>query len=274
MPGDGATPLGGEYAGQLLRPGWLPRAIRDHVRADRRRLLVIHVPKTGGSSLRVMFEEHVPPERTFVSTGAHEWVGRSAADLSPMQLFVGHQFLEPLYQFPEDEWVTALAVRDPLAWWRSWYKYHRRQDDLAPGPATMPQTFGAFVDANSDLELSNPQASWLLARTRVMFDNPRSRADRITDTGIRRHGDTGPTMDLLDPLLDRVTALGTTEQLVDVYRTACRAMGWEPSFDVAPRENRTRRSEDVLVLTPAQEDRLLGLNRIDAWMVERAAARQ
>ncbi len=273
MTAERAAPLVNDYAGQLLRPGWLPKSIPDRAPADRRRLLVIHIPKTGGSSLRVMFEGHVPPEETFLSTGAHEWVGRSVADLRSVRLFIGHQFLEPLYQFPQDDWVTALAVREPIAWWRSWYKFWRRRDANSAGPPTMPATFGAFIDSSSDPDLSNPQASWLMARTRVMFDNPHSRADRLTDTGMHLHGDTGPTMELLDRLLDRVTALGTTEHLVDVYRTACRAMDWEPSFEVAAHENRAGLAGSALDLTSAQEERLLGLNHIDAWMVQRAVGR-
>ncbi len=264
-----ATRPAGEYAGQLLRPGWLPKSVGALARTDRR-LLLIHVPKTGGSSLRTMFESHVPPEEVFLSTGAHEWVERSVADLRPKRLFVGHQFLEPLYLFPQDEWVSALVVRDPLGWWRSWYKYGRRRGDRDPAWPQLPRTFGAFVDASSDLELSNPQTSWLLARTRVMFDSPHARKDRLADTATRRHDDVGPTMELLDSLLSRVTALGTTEQLTSVYRTTCRAMGWEPAFDEALRENRSKLAQDALDLTPAQEDRLLGLTRIDTWMVERA----
>lgn len=273
-PVDPRAALASAYAGQLLRPAWLPKTVPDRTPEGPRRLLLVHVPKTGGSSLRVMLERHVPPEQTFLSTGAHEWVSRSVADLQSVRLFTGHQFLEPLYQFPQDDWVTALVVRDPLAWWRSWYKYWRRRDNQAPGPNTMPETFGEFVEEMDDADLSNPQASWLMARMRVMFDNPHARPDRMTDTGMHLHGETGPTMELLDRLLDRVTALGTTENLVDVYRTVCRAMDWEPVFDVAAHENRARMAEEFLTLTPAQEGRLFDLNRIDTWMVERAATRQ
>ena len=80
-----------------------------------RRLLLLHVPKTGGTSLRLMLQDHVPAERRFLSTGDYQWADTSIRQRSRYELFVGHNFLEPLYLLPEEDWVTALLVREPMA---------------------------------------------------------------------------------------------------------------------------------------------------------------
>ncbi len=248
-----------------------------------RRLLLLHVPKTGGTSLRLMLQDHVPVERRFLSTGDYQWADTSIRGLSQYELFVGHNFLEPLYLLPGEDWVTALLVREPLAWWRSRYTY-RRAMAMRAGDRHHPllwQSMGQWIDGSTDAVLSNGQSSWLLARVRLMFDAvgagtigsaSRVGRDAISGTGRDLSRDPQAALDLLDRLLDHVTVLGVTHDLHAVYVASCRAMGWVPSHTKEVRDNVSVHDPDLVALTPLQEQRLRSLNVIDQHLYDRASA--
>lgn len=229
--------------------------------ADSRRLLVLHVPKTGGSSLRKMLQAHVPTEDTFLSTGQHEWTSTPWTDLRSTTLFVGHHFLEPLYMFPDDDWVTSLALREPEAWWRSYYKYRRRPDRRgSSNDPSLQLSFEDYIASLPDRKLANPQSSWLLVRTRLGPAAAAS-AGRIVATPLTR-GTGNPRRTLL-ALLRSVTALGTTDDLLGVYRQTCAAMGWQPRFTAAERDNVSPEEGEHLKLSRGQRKRLESLTRVD-----------
>lgn len=254
-----------------------------------RRLLLLHVPKTGGTSLRLMLQDHVPAERRFLSTGDYQWADTSIRQLSRYELFVGHNFLEPLYLLPGEDWVTALLVREPMAWWRSRYTY-RRAMAMRAGDRHHPllwQSMGQWIDGSTDGVLSNGQSSWLLARVRLMFDAvgsgslgsadkvsrvSRVARDAISGTGRDVSRDPALALDLLDRLLDRVTVLGVTHDLQAVYDASCRAMGWDPSHTKEVRDNVSVHDPNLVALTPLQEQRLRNLNVIDQHLYDRASA--
>ena len=248
---------------------------RSHSNPTIRRLLILHSPKTGGSSLRTMLATHVAPARTSLSTGRHQWLDQSGADTIETELFVGHQFLEPLYRYPQDDWVTVLPVREPMSWWRSWYKWRRGLLQAADARDDTIAVLGMseWVDGRSDSELSNPQASWLLARTRVMFDSVAARPGRIAGLGAELWRTPGDAVEVLGRLLDAVTVVGPTEDLQGIYLRACAAMGWAPRFEAAVRENTSRQADELLVLRPDQVERLRSLNLIDAWLHDLAVTR-
>lgn len=258
---------------QLRRDRWMPEELYDRqTNPDIRRLLVLHSPKTGGSSLRSMFGEHVPADRTFMATGQHQWLHQSAADTRDIELFVGHQFLEPLYRYPDDDWVTVLPIREPLSWWRSWYKW-RRQLLHDAGVYTDPialLNMREWLDTLDDSELSNPQASWLLTRTRIMFDGVAALPGRMTALGGWLWRSPGPAVEVLTRLLDAVTVVGPTEELQTIYVRTCAAMGWEPRFTEARRDNTSEQPDELLRLRPDQLVRLQKLNQIDTWLHTRA----
>jgi hypothetical protein len=242
----------------------------------RRRLLLVHVPKTGGTSLRLMVEEHVAPERVFVSTGAYQFADHSIRSLAGYEVFVGHNFLEPLYLLPTDPWVTVLVARDPVDWWRSRYTY-RRTRALAAGRHDHPlvrMSMGAWLDGSSDAVISNGQTSWLLARARLMFDSPHLPTTAVAGTGADLADRPEAALDLLDRLLDRVTVLGRTDDLQQVYERACRAMGWRPRRSKALRDNVSDHDADLVRITDTQESRLRNLNVLDQYLYDRAGTRR
>ena len=269
---DGVIP---RMTGQRLRPGWAPASLTRRPNHDGTcRILILHVPKTGGSSLRLMLAAHVPEEQTFLSTGRHEWHNTSIADLSRYRLFTGHHFLEPLYLFPNDPWVTILPVREPLAWWRSYYKYQRRQAQ-AKGldrPATrLPMD--AWLNGLNDQALSNPQSSWLLTRARVMFDSPFQVEPRIAGTAACLDQYPDRAVRVLDRLVSHVTVVGVTDRLHELYLNACHALGEPPRFETAIVDNVTYQPEDLLALSDRQERRLRTLNQMDQYLYQRARRR-
>lgn len=265
-----ATP--GDVDDQALQPEmWTTSRMRGS-RATK--VLLLHVPKTGGSSLRLMLESHVPSAETHLSRDADQWMDRTAADLARYRLFVGHTFLEPLYLFPDDRWVTVLAVRQPLAWWRSWYKFVRRQATARREERPdMARTFDEWLAEQPDHALSNPQASWLLARARVMFDNPKlpgGVGSATVPSALVRGGDYAQ---VLGELVDRTTVVGVTDRLQAVYLELCRVMGWDPAHEKALRRNVSQEPEELLRIGSAQQARLEALNRLDTRLYEQARAR-
>ena len=275
QPGpDGAAQHPDPMAGQRLwSEQWVPKEAQARlVNPALRRLLLLHMPKTGGSSLRRMYAAHVPEGRTFLSTGKHEWVDRSRAQLRNTVLFTGHQFLEPLYWFPEDDWVTVLPVREPLSWWRSWYKF-RRQQLTQVGNTRNPivrRSLGEWVDGLADVELSNPQASYLVTRIRIGPESallPRGRMIALGESLTDRPRE---VVKVLERLLERVTVLGVTEDLQSIYERTCAVMGWEPQFTQARRDNVSHEPPELLALDAAQEARLRRVNGLDTWLYEQA----
>ena len=254
----------------------LPERVRvpSTSRSEEPRILLIHVPKTGGTSLRSMVERHVPPEKTFLSTGEHQWTERSLRDLLEIRLFAGHNFLEPLYLFPDDTWITALSVREPASLWRSRYKSVRRNTRAAGRDApVLHMSMDEWVASQTDTALSNPQASWLLHRMRIMFDSRISPEGHMNGTASRLRLNGELLANLLDSLLDAVTIVGVTEDLQSIYVDLCDALGWTPEFEVPLRENLSREPEAMLVLSPEQEERLSRLNRLDEYLHQGALKR-
>jgi len=240
-----------------------------------RRLLVLHVPKTAGTSFRQMLEAHVSRDLTFMSTGANEWANASVSDLGRYTLFVGHNFLEPLYMLPADDWVTVLPVREPLAWWRSFYTYTRGRY-VAAGNMDHPmvrQSMGEWLDTCQPGHISNGQAAWLLARTRLMFDNPAVGAGRMSNTGVILRHRPVEAVQLLDRLLDQVTVLGVTEDIFGLYGSTCEAMGWTPVHERPIHDNVSVHDPELVQLTDAQEERLRDRNRVDQYLYDRARQR-
>jgi hypothetical protein len=269
---DGVQTLGR----QQLRSdrSWLDLTGNDD--APTRRLLMVHIPKTGGTSLRQMLASHVEPDRLFLSTGNFEWADMSIRELSRYTLFVGHNFLEPLYLLPDADWTTVLTVRDPRAWWQSMYSARRsralrERDNDHP---TARLSMGRWLDTRRDEQISNGQSSWLLARIRIMFDSRFAQPDRLTTYASALGGRPAELTEMLDELLTRVTVLGVTEDLQQVYLQTCQALGWRPIHDRSTQENVSTHDAEMVELSDRQRQRLHELNGLDHYLYERALERR
>lgn len=249
---------------------WVSKEMRDSgwgTNDGEPRILLLHVPKTGGTSLRKMLQAHVSSKLTFLSTGHHQWLDRSPSELSRYKLFVGHNFLEPVYVLPELRWITVLPVRDPMSWWQSFYKFRRGQvaSDWREDRIT-ELTFDEWVSSQADQRLSNPQSSWLLTRIRIMFDSPFVPQGVIASSINGADVKGSALVDLLERMIGSVTVLGVTDDLYSIYMDVCQEAGWTPRFNEAVRSNVTEAASDDLHLSPDQEKRLRSLNGLDALM--------
>ncbi|TAK69110.1 MAG: hypothetical protein EPO13_07790 [Actinomycetota bacterium] len=260
--------------GQMLRPGWVTESLQPRLSGApdvaRPRILYLHVPKTGGTSMAAMLGAHVPAEQIFTASGNYEWTSRSVEELRGYRLFVGHNFLEPLYQFPTDEWVSVLTVRDPVDWWTSYYKYNRRRlPTMGRGDdPMMSMTLDQWLAGRSDEMLSNPQSSWLLSRARLMFDSLVPPATGLVGTGERLQHDPGAAAALLQRLVAGVDVAGVTDELFDVYCRVCALLGWQPQREQALRRNTSPADDDLVAISPAQARRLRRLTAMDSWLVD------
>lgn len=273
---DAAPEVPAPFGDQRLQPA-IAQNLASRLRGTTElpRLLVIHVPKTAGTSLRLMLARHFSPDEVFVSTGTAEWTGLSLDAMRGIRLFAGHCYLEPTYAFPDDRWVTVLPWREPVSWWESWWKYRRRlaRDDGRVDHPTLNETFDDFVRRSPDKRLANPQTSWLLARVRVMFDSVYA-AEELAQGGLARLMHDGPAAaDLLARLVERITVVGTTEDLLGTYGRTCAAMGLEPLAGDAPRSNASPEDPQLLALSEAGLDKLRRLTGLDQYGYELVQAR-
>lgn len=261
------VPGAARLQGQRLQQHPIAPAVQEGLRGttDSPRILLIHVPKTGGSSLRGMLAAHVPEEETFLST-RQEWTRSSLEDLRGIRLFAGHNYLEPLYLFPDDAWVTVLTWRDPLGWWQSMWKFRRRQlrESGDHDHRLLHETFDDYVQRRPPRHLSNPQTSWLLARARVMFDSVHAGPDLAGSVPGMLKRDGLRAADLLERVVERVTVAGTIDQLLEVYRSTCVASGFDAAHQEPLRENVTTEPDELLALSPSSLDKLMSLNQLDA----------
>jgi hypothetical protein len=135
-------------------------------------------------------------------------------------------------------------------------------------------TMDEWIASQTDTALSNPQASWLLHRMRVMFDSRISPEGHMNGTAasLRLNGEL--LADLLNSLLDAVTIVGVTEDIQDLYIDVCDALGWTPEYDAPLKENVSLEPEAMLVLSRQQERRLSQLNRLDEYLHQGALDRR
>jgi len=178
---------------------------------------------------------------------------------------------------PEVRWITVLAVRDPMSWWRSFYKFRRRQvaSDWREDPIT-ELSFDEWVGSQSDRRLSNPQSSWLLTRVRIMFDSAFASQGVLAASVGSTEVNGSSLVELLERMIGSVTVLGVTEDLYSIYTDVCREADWAPRFDEPVRTNVTEAEPDDLLLSLDQEDRLNSLNALDgllySWALDRRAS--
>jgi hypothetical protein len=255
---------------------WVSKGMRDvGTNGDEEpRILLIHVPKTGGTSLRRMLQEHVSSEETFLSSGKHQWLETTPNELNRFRLFVGHNFLEPIYMLPAKRWITVLAVRDPLSWWRSFYKFRRNEvstDWRGDGIAKL--SFNRWVARQPDVRLSNPQTSWLLTRIRIMFDSSLAPQGVMSSFIGNLHLSGSILVEVLERMIGAITVVGVTEDLFSIYSGVCSEAGWEPAFDESIRSNVSEAPAEDLLLSSKQTARLKALNALDgllySWALNR-----
>lgn len=185
-------------------------------------LVFLHIPKTGGLSLRETLLARTRPRPTFrilhpiddhAKLAAMPEAGRAALGLVEGHMYYGvHEILPGPCRY-----VTLL--REPAARLRSWYRYVRREKwhpfhGIVTGGSKSGGglTLGDCVERGLTTELDNYMTRSLtsLAHAHVPFG-----------------GVTREMFEMACRNLERVEFVGTTERLDEFHAMLCLSMGWD-----------------------------------------------
>jgi hypothetical protein len=234
------------------------------------RLYLCHVPKTAGTSLREMLRPHFDEMEFCGGFTVSELYRMSGYRLRSFRAFAGH-FGPTLPQLlPEVPLVTATLVRDPVATVESLYRHWRDQGD-----PHHPQT---------ELARRLPFEEWCRCEaTRGLWRNPQARSlcsHRIPpgrrEAVLDPEGTSTfvPAEQLLEEasiVLGQIDIVGTTGDLIGVYRACLGRLGMEPRLTGALKENVGTGARTPL--SPSTRDWLMEENWADASLFEQAKLR-
>lgn len=102
------------------------------------KLVLFSVPKTGTTALEGALSPHA------------DIVIRNPPTLKHAPIYRYRRFLKPLFiqggGAKEEDLVTVAAIRNPIDWLSSWYRYRHRDGLVGHQNSTRGVTFDAFVD--------------------------------------------------------------------------------------------------------------------------------
>ncbi len=204
---------------------------------DERRLYFWHLPNTGGTSLKEMLRPHVDEAAFCGYLRLGELFRLSHYRLRSFRIIGGH-FGSTLPQLLGDvPLVTTTLVREPVAMIASSY-VHWRDCGIADDPQTRlarELTFDDWCRSQETFSLwNNPQAT-SLTTTRVA---PTRQQFAVWPEGTNKahlQGDELAHRAL--ELLEGIDIVGTTDDLVPVYRTCLKALGLTPDRTTALHAN-------------------------------------
>ncbi len=239
---------------------WRAQGLAD----ERNRLLLVHIPKTAGTSLSAYLTSHFDEARTLLHA-ENKVLGRTRAEagrLDDYDLVTAHLKLDTLQAYMDTgPFFTVTVLRDPVSQLMShlaWVKRladPRHRDELEKSPEYIRQAVERierldlveFIDTMDDRErnlFDNCQFRYFLPRTATEV------GEHLVPEALARMA----TLDLV----------GTTERLYDFLLALAFSMGWAPP-PRAPRLN-TGRKEYFIDLETAGDplrERIERLTRLD-----------
>jgi len=219
-----------------------------------------HLPKTGGSAMRVVFEQifgvtNVSPA---VSGRSEHWAKER---FSSYRMIVGHFHSPVPVEFVKDGRARMTVLRDPIDRAVSEYFYYRNNVERVPWNKL------SILAKDHDLFTYIK----LLAGSRdVIVSNFYSRhfARQISRS---LHSDT-KILSLAKEALDRYDFVGIQEQMVDTVDLFCCRFGLPPVFDL-PRINETSSRVTIGDLDRKTRDKLVAMNCLDVELYRFALSR-
>jgi hypothetical protein len=247
---------------ELLAPDPLPLEVP--------RLYFCHLPKTGGSSLREMLRPHFDELEFCGGFTVSEFYRLSPYRLRSYRVITGHFGPNLCLFLPEVRVVTATLVREPVAMVVSHY-VHWRDHGVPADPFTQLArrlSFDSWCRCDDTVGLwSNPQAADLCL-PRI----PPTRAEAlIRPEGARVAASAAELREQAGIALEQMDIVGTTDDLLAVYRACLHHLGKAPSYTQPLRENVGGLPE--VTVSPSTRDWLLERNTIDQELFERAQLR-
>lgn len=254
--------------------------------AENRRLVFLHLPKTGGTTLHHHFSEHFAPEEICPERFSN-LAEVPAEAMMRYRYFSGHFYFSDLRFIPGPLYIVTV-LRDPVERVLSTYyfwKRHRpeviREQGLAGPAAARANDLAGFLDSTEPVVLdgiSNTMARYLAGRINVRPDGEyrfvnAGRGIRISELEVMQRA----TTNLLG-----IDCIGFTSDLAEVYGRVAIAMGL-PQIPKLERLNTREDVDEVLEPAgPAEEitkpmlDRLRQLTAMDReiYRLLRAQARE
>lgn len=204
-------------------------------------IYLLHIPRTGGTTLASMLAAHFSGEAAFVHRTLPEFRRLSIHAIRSLRLVSGHFGWEPLH-YPHDRPViTTTVLRDPVSRTFSMWKY-LRQSTAVPGEHTR-----AAKACDFDQWVHRGERWYANIQGRILATDFRRSVDPWPGSEVHAEGGGGTTdvwagdcPSLRARALERVEridVLGTVDRLIRVYREVTRRAGLEPAYDAAPTMN-------------------------------------
>lgn len=244
------------------------------------RLVFLHVPKTGGTSLHAALARHFRPETVAHVVGPADW-GDALAPASGIRYISGHTRFSAAALVPGPRRIVTV-LREPAARIVSLYVFWKRhQDPRTPDlREAMEKDLLGFLRSDEPLvrsAIDNAMARQLFGPARAAADGTWFTPASAVGAAVRL-----PEQEVLDGALANLGAcdvVGLMDELPAFYRRVCAAMGMVPGPD--PGRLNTRESPPPGLapapppepLTPEILAELERLTRLDRIVYEAARAR-
>ncbi|KFI23334.1 sulfotransferase family 2 domain-containing protein [Nitrosococcus oceani] len=185
------------------------------------RLIYLHVPKTGGTTLRHLIAKNYPMKSMLHVNGGR--VLRNPAVLYkegelPKSVITGHYDMgHLLYRALEGPFFHLTLLRHPVSRVLSSYNYFLRKSDHRHHQKAVARSFREFIQSVDIVDLSNGQTKRLAGGMGVKIDQPSSLGDEALEIA-------------KDNLAHRFTCFGLQDRYAELLLMMRQLLGWPDIF--------------------------------------------
>lgn len=237
------------------------------------RLYFLHIPKTGGTTLRAWLESHFPAAEVLRPESPERLFGRGAPVRAGWRFSSGHYGM----MFPAlvgDPCGVVTMLREPLARSVSHYRDIRSRPRHPLFGLASGMSFERFVMSDAgDTELRNLQCRFLALDDAEKDFWPHAGHDAGDVPCLRRKYADPELLARATRALERIDVVGVCERFGESVGAIAGRYGW-PVPPPLPRLNRASEPFDAAELTQRARDRVRELTALDLVLYETVAARQ